>query len=181
MTSFGLVAPSQAGPNGSQRHGPPTPCPHARDLLCIVAEGRSLRWRQVIQVTVQHVKTKEAHLGQGHHARVVGYAVGHDWSTIAGWNARRVVKFLFFRTTAPSSHRISNSRTADWARWLRNANKDESTRPSHSHSLCRSRLTSENPLVTVLVEGGGGRGRAAASADRRFKFKLCGDNFYLIN
>jgi hypothetical protein len=63
--------------NGGE-DGPTDPFFPQTNLLCIVAEGRSLRWRQVIKMTVQHVKTKEAHLGQSHHSRSVAYAVRHD-------------------------------------------------------------------------------------------------------
>lgn len=47
------------------------------NLLSIIAEGRCFRWGQVIQMTVQHVKTKEAHLRQSHHCWSAGNTVGN--------------------------------------------------------------------------------------------------------
>lgn len=82
-----------------------------RYSLCIIAERRRLRWVEVIQVTVEHIKTKETHLGQrdrtwfAHHSTTV---VHHPcWSTTVArpWYTTRIVQFLFFGATTASSHR----------------------------------------------------------------------------
>lgn len=116
-------------------------------LLGVVAKVGRLRRIEIVQLTVQHVETKETHLGQGNHSHSVGQPVSHGRSAVAGRDTCWIVEFLLLGAAATRSHRARCG-------WARGACTSADMNPQPRPARARHTHTALLPLASTLAHGG---------------------------